>query len=154
MLSDDFSGIQKVLPHRYPFLLLDRVICLDLEHEEGPCVTALKNVTANENFFNGHFPGNPVMPGVLTLEALAQASGYMWVKMQGETWTENKAFYLASADNVRYKRMVTPGDQLILKARHISNRRGFWKAECQALVIDELVCSADITCVLKQQETL
>ncbi len=154
MLSDDFSGILKVMPHRYPFLLLDRITCLDLENPEGAAVTAIKNVTANENFFNGHFPGNPVMPGVLTLEALAQASGYMWIRMMEHERDTLPLFYLASLDNVRFKRVVIPGDQLVLQAKHVSHRRGFWKAECHATVDGELVCSADVTCVEKKQEQI
>ena len=156
MLSDDFSGILRVMPHRYPFLLLDRITSLELEHEESPRVTAIKNVTANENFFNGHFPGNPVIPGVLTLEALAQASGYLWIRLMEHEIKDEETphFYLAGLDNVRFKRVVIPGDQLVLHARHVSHRRGFWKAECHATVDGELVCSAEVTCVAKKQEQL
>jgi len=138
--------IQTVLPHRYPFLLIDRVMHCCTDVEQGAVIEARKNVTMNENFFNGHFPGHPIMPGVLTLEALAQTAGYLGMVMQGDDRDPNIIFYFAGSDKVRFRRPVVPGDQLVLKARFISRRRGIWKFECQAEVDGETVCSADITC--------
>ena len=112
----------------------------------GDPVHALKNVSINENFFNGHFPGHPVLPGVLTLESLAQAAGYLGMKMIGDNRQPDTIFYFAGSDNVRFKRPVVPGDQLILKAKFISRRRGIWKFECRAEVDGEVVCCAQIIC--------
>ena len=145
MSSLDVQQIQEYLPHRYPFLLVDRVVSIDLGAPEGALIKAYKNVTINENFFNGHFPGHPIMPGVLTLEAMAQAAGILAVSMSQDRDRDNIIYYFAGADNVRFKRPIVPGDQLHLEARHVTNRRGVWKFECRALVDGEVVCSADIT---------
>jgi len=146
MSSATIQQIQRVMPHRYPFLLLDRVLSCTTDPEGSASIEALKNVTINENFFNGHFPQHPVMPGVLTLEALAQAAGYLGMMIIGEAREPNTIFYFAGSDKVRFKRPVVPGDQLILKAAFVSRRRGIWKFDCQAEVDGEVVCCASVTC--------
>lgn len=138
----DVKEIQKYLPHRYPFLLVDRI----LELEENHRVVALKNISVNEDLFNGHFPGNPIFPGVLIIEALAQAAGVLGFKTMDKTPEDGSVYLFVGADNVRFKRQVVPGDQLILTAEVVKVRRGIWKFACTAKVDDELVCSADIMC--------
>ena len=136
--------IQSMMPHRYPFLLIDRVHSVDLDAENGAVIHAYKNVTINEDFFNGHFPGHPIMPGVLTLEAMAQAAGILAVNMSKERADGSIIFYFAGINNARFKRPVTPGDRLDLEARFIACKRGIWKFECRAMVDGELACSAEI----------
>lgn len=138
--------VQEYLPHRYPFLLVDRINEVDLEAEDAPVLRALKNVTINEDFFNGHFPGHPVMPGVLILEAMAQSAGLLGMEILGPDRKPTMLYYFAGADNVRFRRPIVPGDQVILEAKYISSRRGIWKFDCRALVDDLVVCSALITC--------
>lgn len=138
----DIKEIQEFLPHRYPFLLVDRVVELEL----GSYIKAYKNVSVNEQFFNGHFPDYPIMPGVLIIEALAQASGVLGFKTGNKRPRDGYVYYYVGSDNIRLKRPVYPGDQLILESRMVKNRRGVWKFECQAFVGDELVCQADIMC--------
>jgi 3-hydroxyacyl-[acyl-carrier-protein] dehydratase len=138
--------VQEYLPHRYPFLLVDRINEVDLEAEDAPVLRALKNVTINEDFFNGHFPGHPVMPGVLILEAMAQSAGLLGMEILGPDRKPTMLYYFAGADNVRFRRPIVPGDQVILEAKYISSRRGIWKFDCRALVDDQVVCSALITC--------
>ena len=130
----------RYLPHRYPFLLVDRV----LEVEPGHALTAVKNVSFNEPFFQGHFPRSPVMPGVLILEALAQATGIL--AFRTENWTPNQTsiFYLVGIDNARFKRPVRPGDQLILNVSLHRQKRGIWMFSGQATVDGKVVASADI----------
>ena len=138
----DVNEIQQLLPHRYPFLLVDRVI----EFEENHRIVGLKNVTFNEPLFLGHFPSRPVFPGVLIVEALAQASGILAFKSRGRTLDDGYAYYLAGTDNTRFKRAVVPGDQLRLEVV-IQRLRSHWmKAEGRALVDGELACSTLITC--------
>lgn len=151
MPGNNIDEIQKLMPHRYPFLLIDRIVEVDLDDPEGARLVALKNVTINEEFFNGHFPGEPIMPGVLTLEALAQASGILWKKIL-KAEDEDMSFYLVGADNVRFKRPIVPGDQIMLSTRCLGQRRGFWKSECKATVGGEVVCCAEITCVEQKSE--
>lgn len=134
--------IRKYLPHRYPFLLVDRV----LELEEGKTILARKNVSINEPFFTGHFPDFPVMPGVLIIEAMAQAAGILGFKTVGKTPEDGSIYLFAGADHLRFKRPVIPGDELLLRANYVSDRRGIWKFECQATVEGKLVASATILC--------
>ena len=140
--------IRRYLPHRYPFLLLDRV----LEVEAGSHIIALKNVSANEPFFTGHFPGKPVMPGVLVIEALAQASGILGVKSvkkeQGlpDEPEEDGIYFFVGIDKARFRRVVVPGDQLILEVRLVKSRRGIWSFTATAKVEGVLVCEAELMC--------
>lgn len=138
----DVNQIREYLPHRYPFLLVDRV----LELEEGESIVAIKNVTVNEPFFNGHFPNHPVMPGVLIVEAMAQAAGILGFKTMGKKPDDGSIYYFVGADNLRFKRPVVPGDQLKLEAKVLSERRGIWKFEVRATVEGDTVSSATILC--------
>lgn len=140
-MTMDIQEILGYLPHRYPFLLVDRVI----EFYEWKSLVAIKNVTINEPFFTGHFPEQPVMPGVLILEALAQAAGIVILKSDPTLTKEANLFLLAGIDNVRFKRMVVPGDQLHLKVALIRHKREVFKFQCEAMVEGELACSAEIT---------
>ncbi len=134
------QDIQKLLPHRYPFLLVDRV----LEIEPNVRIRALKNVTINEPFFAGHFPGRPVMPGVLMLEALAQTAGILCFVTAGIYPDENVKFYFAGIDKARFRRPVLPGDQLILKATLERRIRTIWKFAVVAEVDGAEACSAEM----------
>jgi 3-hydroxyacyl-[acyl-carrier-protein] dehydratase len=134
--------IWKYLPHRYPFLLVDRV----LEFEENKRIVAIKNVTINEPQFTGHFPNTPVFPGVMIVEALAQASGILAFKSKNRTLDDGYIYYLAGTDKTKFKRSVVPGDQLRLEVE-ITNLRNHWmKASGKAYVGDQLVCSSLLTC--------
>ncbi|MFT4721137.1 MAG: 3-hydroxyacyl-[acyl-carrier-protein] dehydratase [Candidatus Azotimanducaceae bacterium] len=134
--------IWKYLPHRYPFLLVDRV----LELEENKRIVAIKNVTINEPQFTGHFPNTPVFPGVMIVEALAQASGILAFKSKNRTLDDGYIYYLAGTDKTKFKRSVVPGDQLRLEVE-ITNLRSHWmKASGKAYVGDQLVCSSLLTC--------
>jgi len=137
----DVRQIMTVLPHRYPFLLVDRV----LEIEERR-VRAIKNVTFNEPFFNGHFPGQPVMPGVLVVEALAQAGGYLLFSQVEDR--EGKLIYFSGIDNCRFRKPVVPGDQLVFEIEVVAVRRTFAKIHGRALVDGEVVCEADLMSVM------
>ncbi|MAK90667.1 MAG: 3-hydroxyacyl-[acyl-carrier-protein] dehydratase FabZ [Oceanospirillaceae bacterium] len=152
MSAESIQQIHEFLPHRYPFLLVDRIKEVDLEAENGATIRVLKNVTINEEFFNGHFPGHPVMPGVLTLEAMAQAAGLLGLTMLGEKRKPTTLYYFAGADHVRFKRPIGPGDQIILEARFVSGRRGMWKFDCRALIDDKVACAAEITCAERDLE--
>ena len=134
--------IQEYLPQRYPFLLVDRVV----EMELGKSIVAYKNVTINEPFFNGHFPGKPIMPGVLIIEALAQAAGVLGFKSQEKKPADGYLYYFVGADDVRLRRPVVPGDQLRLEARIVTNKKGIFKFDCRATVGDELVGTMTIMC--------
>jgi len=138
----DVNEIREYLPHRYPFLLVDRVI----ELIPGESIVAIKNVTVNEPYFNGHFPGHPVMPGVLLVEAMAQAAGILGFKTMNKRPQDGSIYYFVGADDLRFKRPVVPGDQVKLEARVISDRRGIWKFDVKASVDGNLVCSATILC--------
>ena len=138
----DVNEIRRYLPHRYPFLLVDRVVDITL----GESIAAYKNVTVNEPFFNGHFPDHPVMPGVLIIEAMAQAAGILGFKTMGKTPEDGSIYYFVGADNTRFKRPVVPGDRLQLEAKILTERRGIWKFEVKASVEGELVCSSTILC--------
>ena len=142
----DILGIKKILPHRYPFLLVDRVI----EATPGESLVAIKNVTVNEPFFDGHFPSNPVMPGVLIVEALAQAGALLVNVSQsanGESLA-NKYLYLAGIDKARFRRTVVPGDQLRLEAEVVSIRRSSCKMVGRASVDGQLAASGEMLCML------
>ncbi len=145
MSTLDINEILKYLPHRYPFLLVDRVV----EMEEGKRIVALKNVTMNEPFFPGHFPHHPVMPGVLIVEAMAQAAAVLSFKSMGKVPDENDAVYFAGIDNVRFKRPVTPGDQLRMEVEITANKRNIYKYHGVAKVDGEVAAEADLMCALK-----
>ncbi|MBN3564144.1 3-hydroxyacyl-ACP dehydratase FabZ [Aliamphritea spongicola] len=138
----DVNEIRKYLPHRYPFLLVDRVV----ELIPGESIVAYKNVTINEPFFNGHFPDHPVMPGVLIVEAMAQAAGILGFKTMDKTPQDGSIYYFVGSDKLRFKRPVVPGDQLQLEATIVSEKRGIWKFDVKATVNGELASSATILC--------
>jgi 3-hydroxyacyl-[acyl-carrier-protein] dehydratase len=137
----DILQIQAFLPHRYPFLLVDKVI----ECEPGIRLLGVKNVTFNEPFFQGHFPQKPIMPGVLILEALAQATGLLASETAGDELS-GMIYYLVGIDKAKFKRPVVPGDQLMLEAKFIKSKRNIWAFECHAEVDGEFVASAEIRC--------
>ena len=140
--------IRRFLPHRYPFLLIDRV----LDFVPGETLTAIKNVSVNEPFFNGHFPETPIMPGVLIIEALAQATGLLGFKTMSEEPSDDLLYMLVGVDNVRFKRQVVPGDQLVLKATVKRRSKVIWKFSCEASVDGEIVTTADLLCAAKEKE--
>ena len=139
----DINQIREYLPHRYPFLLVDRVVDLDLDAKQ---IRAYKNVSINEPFFNGHFPQFPIMPGVLIIEAMAQAAGILGFKMMGIKPDDGVLYYFVGSDKLRFRQPVVPGDQLILEAKFISCKRSIWKFVCKASVDGKEVCSAEIIC--------
>jgi 3-hydroxyacyl-[acyl-carrier-protein] dehydratase len=141
----DINEILEYLPHRYPFLLVDRVV----EMEEGKRVLALKNVTINEPFFPGHFPHRPVMPGVLILEALAQAAAVLSFKTMGQRPDDSSVVYFAGIDKARFKRPVGPGDQLMLDVTISRKMRNIWKYHGIARVGDDIAAEAELMCALK-----
>ena len=138
----DIKEIQQYLPHRYPFLLVDRVVELEL----GKYIKAYKNVTINEPFFRGHFPGKQVMPGVLILEAMAQASGILGFKTMNKKPEEGSIYYFVGADSLRFKRPAVPGDQIFLESYVITDKKGIWKFDCSASIEGEVVAKAIILC--------
>jgi 3-hydroxyacyl-[acyl-carrier-protein] dehydratase len=141
-VSIDINQILKLLPHRYPFLLVDRV----LEITPRVSIKALKNVTMNEPFFQGHFPDFPVMPGVLIIEALAQTAALLTFS---EAKAENAVYYFAGIDGARFKKPVLPGDQLIMTAIFEREKAGIYKFQVKATVNDELAAEANITCAVR-----
>lgn len=141
----DIHQILKQLPHRYPILLVDRV----LELEKGKRIKALKNVSINEPFFMGHFPHRPVMPGVLMLEALAQAAALLAFDMQGVTPDDKTVYYFAGIDGARFKRPVEPGDQLILDVELERSRAGIFKFKARASVGAETATEAELMCTMR-----
>lgn len=142
MNSMDIYDVLQHLPHRYPFLLIDRV----LDYKVDDYLTGIKNVTVNEPCFTGHFPHRPVMPGVLILEALAQATGILAFKTLQELPNEGSLYYFVGVDGARFKQPVEPGDQIVLKVKLLKRRRGMWKFDAEALVDDKVVCSAQLMC--------
>jgi 3-hydroxyacyl-[acyl-carrier-protein] dehydratase len=138
----DVVEIKKWLPHRYPFLMVDRVV----ELREGEYIRAYKNITINEEVFNGHFPQAPIFPGVMIIEAMAQASGILGFKTMGKTPQDGSVYLFAGADKVRFRRQVIPGDRLELEATVVSTKSGIWKFECAASVDGKLAASAIILC--------
>jgi len=145
MSQMDIHEILNYLPHRYPFLLVDRV----LSYELGKEIVAIKNVSINEPFFPGHFPYHPVMPGVLIIEAMAQAAAILSFKTMDTMPSEDSVYYFAGIDNARFKKPVSAGDQLVLKVRIERTMRGLWKYSGQALVDDAVAAEADLMCALK-----
>ena len=141
----DIHQILKKLPHRYPILLVDRVIAL----EKGKSIKALKNVTINEPFFQGHFPYRPVMPGVLMLEALAQAAALLAFDALGTGPSEDLVYYFAGIDNALFKRPVEPGDQLTLDVEMVRMKAGIFKFNCSASVDGTLAVQAELTCAVR-----
>ena len=141
----DIHEILNHLPHRYPFVLIDRIIDLKLNDE----ITAIKNVTINDPFFPGHFPYHPVMPGVLIVEAMAQAAAVLSFKTMDVLPTEESVYYFAGIDNVRFKKPVSPGDQLILNVKIERILKGIWKYKGQAKVDGQIVAEAEMMCILK-----
>ena len=138
----DVGDIKEYLPQRYPFLMVDRVVELEI----GKRIKAYKNVTVNEEFFEGHFPGKPIMPGVMIIEAMAQAAGVLGFKTHEKKPKDGYLYYFVGADDVRLKRPVVPGDCLILEAEIITVKRGIYKFACRASVDGALACSATIMC--------
>lgn len=142
----DIDEIKRLLPHRYPFLLVDKV----LSYEAGKSLEAIKNVSINEPFFEGHFPETPIMPGVLIIEALAQASGLLAFTDKAGAVETGALYFLASVDKARFKRKVVPGDQLKLRVELMRAKRGVWKFEASAWVGDEMACSCELVNVRKE----
>jgi 3-hydroxyacyl-[acyl-carrier-protein] dehydratase len=142
----DIHRILKKLPHRYPFLLVDRV----LEFEKDVRIKALKNVTINEPFFSGHFPVRPVMPGVLMLEALAQTAALLSFESMGQEPDDNTVVYFVGIDGARFKRVVEPGDQLILEASIDRARAGIYKYKARASVAGETAVEAELMCTMRK----
>ena len=142
----DIHKILDMLPHRYPFLMVDRV----LEVEKNVRIRALKNVTINEPFFQGHFPGRPVMPGVMMLEALAQAAALLAFETMGNAADENSVYYFVGIDGARFKRPVEPGDQLFLDVFMDRNKGGIYKFKARAMVGEELAVEAELMCTVRK----
>lgn len=136
--------IMKKLPHRYPFLLVDRIIAM----EPNVSITGIKNVTINEPFFQGHFPGQPIMPGVLIIEAMAQVGGVLAFS----TGTDAKSVFFMSIEKAKFRKPVVPGDQLIMQLRVVQQRGNVWKLSGVAKVDDKVVAEADLTAMLTNQE--
>lgn len=139
----DIRQIMKMIPHRYPLLLIDRL----LEVVPNESAVGLKNVTINENFFQGHFPGAPVMPGVLIIEAMAQTSAALVVHSAGSA-LEGKLVYFMAIDGAKFRKPVTPGDTLHIHVKKDQNRRNVWKFNCEAKVGNDLVAEANITAMI------
>lgn len=147
-ITMDIHEVLEHLPHRYPFLLIDRV----LEVVPNERIVALKNVTINEPFFPGHYPHHPVMPGVLIIEAMAQASALLSFKSMGTKPDDNSVYYFVGIDNARFKRPVSPGDQLIFKSAITMSRRGMWKFTCTAEVDGQLAAEAELICTIRDKQ--
>ncbi len=141
----DINEITKLLPHRYPFLLIDRVLSM----EPDKSIVALKNVTINEPFFPGHYPHFPVMPGVLIIEAMAQAAALLSFKSMGAGANEKSVYYFAGIDGARFKRPISPGDQMIIKVSLIRSMRGLFKFSAVVEVDGQLAAEAELMCTVK-----
>lgn len=141
-MSSATAEVLKYLPHREPFLFIDEVIDIDL----GNSIHAIKKVLPEEDYLRGHFPGNPIMPGVIIIEALAQASGILGFKTMDKTPQEGSLYVFAGVDNVRFRKRVRPGDTLHLFSKVVNVKRGIWKFDVRAEVNGELACSATIMC--------
>lgn len=138
----DIHEILEHLPHRYPFLLVDKVV----DYKPGEYLIGVKNVSFNEPFFTGHFPQRPVFPGVLIMEALAQATGLLAFKTQGKKPDGSSLYYFAGIDNCRFKQPVEPGDQLFLEVKLLTTKRNIWKFSAEAKVDGKIVASAELMC--------
>ncbi len=149
MNSMDIHQIFQHLHHRYPFLLIDRV----LDYTAGESLVAIKNVTYNEPFFQGHFPQRPVMPGVLLIEVMAQATGILSFKTAEVQPDDNSLYYLVGVDNARFKQPVEPGDQLLVEVKLVRIARGVWKYAATIKVDDKLVASSDLMCMKRDIPT-
>lgn len=147
--SVDINKILNLLPHRYPFILVDRI----LEYVPFEYLTAIKNVTINEPFFTGHFPGNPIMPGVLMLEALAQAGALLSNLSRIPKEGHEFLYFFAGVDDAKFKQVVTPGDQLHLHVKLIGQKRDFWRLQAEAFVGDKLACSAVLMSAAKEMKS-
>ena len=145
----DINKVMELLPHRYPFLLVDRVV----EIEPGRRLSAIKNVTINEPFFQGHFPNQPIMPGVLILEAMAQATGLLAFRTVERGARRESLYFLVGMDKARFKRPVEPGDQLVVRANLLRSKRGIWVFDCDASVDGSVVASAQIMCTERDIDT-
>lgn len=143
----DIHEIMEYLPHRFPFLLIDRVLSID----PGKEIVAQKNVTINEPFFPGHYPHHPVMPGVLIVEAMAQAAALLTFKSSDQKINDNTLYYFVGIDGARFKRPVGPGDQLIFKVALARNLRGLWKFSAVAEVDDQVAAEAEIMCTMREK---
>lgn len=141
----DIKEIQKLLPHRYPFLLVDRI----LDIEPGVKITGIKNVTINEEFFQGHFPGYPIMPGVLIIEAMAQVAGILAFRSGATT---GKSVYFMSIEKAKFRKPVVPGDQLKLEVSVIQHRGNVWKFSGHAIVDDKVTAEAEFTAMVSEKE--
>ena len=146
MQSIEINKILELLPHRYPFVLVDRII----DYKPFEYLTAIKNVTCNEPFFTGHFPENPIMPGVLMLEALAQASGLLC--SLSEPPKEGSIYFFAGISNAKFRRIVTPGDQLRLEIKFLNSKHNFWRVQAEAFVGENLACSSELLSAVKEEE--
>ncbi len=135
-----YDGLKHYLPHRYPFMLLDRVTAVSPDN----WITGYKNITINEELFNGHFPDNPIMPGVLMVEAMAQLSGVLGFISAGQTSEDGYLYLFAGVDKVRFKKLVSTGDTLVLRAKTLMSKREIYKFSCTAHVDGQLACSAEI----------
>lgn len=144
----DIEEIKKFLPQRYPFLMVDRVADI----KPGKFIKTIKNVTANEPHFNGHFPNEPVMPGVLIVEAMAQSAGILGLVSAGRSSCEGYLYFLRGVEKTRFRRMVVPGDQMIIEAKEVSGRRGVTKFHCEAKVAGKLVASAELLIAEQKRE--
>lgn len=142
----DINEIRAVLPHRYPFLLVDRILDIELDRR----VVGIKNVTANEPFFQGHFPGRPIMPGVLILEAMAQVGGVL--AMKSSPTSGAPAVYLTGVDQAKFRKPVVPGDQIRFEVEVVKRRPPFWKMQAKAFVESELVCEAELTAMVTEEK--
>jgi len=142
----EIEDILKALPHRYPFLLVDKV----LDFEPFEYLKAIKNVSINEPYFQGHFPGMPIMPGVLMLEALAQAGGVLFSKSLTPEPDHQFVFFFAGIDNVKFKQIVVPGDQLTIHIKLLVKKNNFWRMQGTVHVGDKLACSAELLSAVKE----
>jgi 3-hydroxyacyl-[acyl-carrier-protein] dehydratase len=147
-IAMNITEIMDVLPHRYPFLLVDRVV----ELVKGEKIVAFKNITGNEEVFNGHFPGAPIFPGVMIVEALAQASGILGFVTTDTTADDGKLYLFAGLDKVRFKAPVVPGDQLMLESEVVAVKRHIWRFQTRATVNGKLVCEATLLCAYQDRD--